>query len=112
MSFQLIPMGAPRECQGRRATFQDTFRLFCNEDSWIFIAKCKIGFRSLRWKFTQSLGKASLAALLSSFLRPMRVRARLLSSGAEVVATVKFAVQFHEIPTCKTNTNKEEEEVQ
>ena len=59
----------------------------------------------------------SRESLLSRFIEfrlPSYVceRARLLSSGAEVVATVKFAVQFHEIPTCKTNTNKEEEEVQ
>ena len=99
MSFQFIPTGmrAPKKApHSKLPSLEDKLQRAPHEYS---LPSAKLVSTN------ETFHGASLGKAVSLEFLPSHACARgVLSSGAEVSATVKFAVQFHKIPTCKART--------
>ena len=101
MSFQFIPTGMRIAKKAPlHSKLPSLWKTNCNE------APTNIRSQVQNWFPQMKLYPGPLESLLGV---PSHACASVLSSGAEVSATVKFAVQFHKIPTCKARTAREGE---
>ena len=101
MSFQFIPTGMRVAKKAPHSKLPPLWKTNCNEAPTNIRSHVQNWFPQM--KLYTGLAQESLLGVPSH-----ACSVRVLSSGAEVSATVKFAVQFHKIPTCKARTVQDE----